>query len=63
MLREFLSPEDFKTGIVAYLKRYSYQNTVNTHLWESLSSVSVKYKRVETNICNKEGLGGETITI
>ncbi|KAI5618528.1 endoplasmic reticulum aminopeptidase 1 isoform X1 [Silurus asotus] len=37
MLREFLSPEAFKTGIVAYLKRYSYQNTVNTHLWESLT--------------------------
>ncbi|KAK2845866.1 hypothetical protein Q7C36_010720 [Tachysurus vachellii] len=39
MLREFLSPEDFKLGIVAYLKRYSYQNTVNTHLWESLTAV------------------------
>ncbi|KAG7318618.1 hypothetical protein KOW79_018373 [Hemibagrus wyckioides] len=38
MLREFLSPEDFKLGIVAYLKRYSYQNTVNTHLWESLTA-------------------------
>ncbi|KAK3538610.1 hypothetical protein QTP86_007678 [Hemibagrus guttatus] len=40
MLREFLSAEDFKLGIVAYLKRYSYQNTVNTHLWESLTAHS-----------------------
>ncbi|XP_053337271.1 endoplasmic reticulum aminopeptidase 1b isoform X1 [Clarias gariepinus] len=38
MLREFLSPDVFKKGIVAYLKRYSYQNTVNTHLWESLTA-------------------------
>uniref|UniRef100_A0A4W4GGH6 Aminopeptidase n=1 Tax=Electrophorus electricus TaxID=8005 RepID=A0A4W4GGH6_ELEEL len=40
MLREFLSPEVFKMGIVQYLKRYSYQNTINTHLWESLTTVS-----------------------
>ncbi|KAK1806864.1 hypothetical protein P4O66_005352 [Electrophorus voltai] len=38
MLREFLSPEVFKMGIVQYLKRYSYQNTINTHLWESLTT-------------------------
>ncbi|XP_062874242.1 endoplasmic reticulum aminopeptidase 1b [Trichomycterus rosablanca] len=38
MLREFLTPEHFKMGIVKYLKRYSYQNTVNTHLWESLTT-------------------------
>uniref|UniRef100_A0A8B9KWP1 Endoplasmic reticulum aminopeptidase 1b n=1 Tax=Astyanax mexicanus TaxID=7994 RepID=A0A8B9KWP1_ASTMX len=40
MLREFLTPEEFKSGIVRYLKKYSYQNTVNTHLWESLTTVS-----------------------
>lgn len=39
MLREFLTPEDFKLGIVRYLKRYSYQNTVNSNLWESLTNV------------------------
>ncbi|KAI4877169.1 hypothetical protein NFI96_020664 [Prochilodus magdalenae] len=38
MLREFLTPEEFKSGIVQYLKQYSYQSTVNTHLWESLTS-------------------------
>uniref|UniRef100_A0A4W4GJK4 Aminopeptidase n=1 Tax=Electrophorus electricus TaxID=8005 RepID=A0A4W4GJK4_ELEEL len=42
MLREFLSPEVFKMGIVQYLKRYSYQNTINTHLWESLTTLDVK---------------------
>ncbi|XP_072520732.1 endoplasmic reticulum aminopeptidase 1b [Salminus brasiliensis] len=38
MLREFLTPDVFKSGIVRYLKQYSYQNTVNTHLWESLTT-------------------------
>uniref|UniRef100_A0AAY4CMT3 Aminopeptidase n=1 Tax=Denticeps clupeoides TaxID=299321 RepID=A0AAY4CMT3_9TELE len=45
MLRDFLTPEAFKIGIVRYLKRYSYQNTVNSHLWESL-----------TNICQSDSL-------
>ncbi|KTG39435.1 hypothetical protein cypCar_00014795 [Cyprinus carpio] len=45
MLREFLTPDAFKLGIVRYLKRYSYQNTVNSNLWESL-----------TNVCDSDGL-------
>ncbi|KAK2837913.1 hypothetical protein Q5P01_015125 [Channa striata] len=45
MLRDFLTPEAFEIGIIRYLKRYSYQNTVNSHLWESLS-----------NICNSDDL-------
>lgn len=40
MLRDFLTPEAFKIGIVRYLRQYSYQNTVNAHLWESLTNVS-----------------------
>ncbi|KAG5261751.1 hypothetical protein AALO_G00287940 [Alosa alosa] len=39
MLRDFLTPEGFKIGIIRYLRQHSYQNTVNAHLWESLSSV------------------------
>ncbi|KAM7415828.1 hypothetical protein PAMA_018063 [Pampus argenteus] len=45
MLRDFLTPEAFEVGIIRYLKRYSYQNTVNSHLWESL-----------TDICNSDDL-------
>lgn len=45
MLRDFLTPEAFEIGIIRYLKRYSYQNTVNSHLWESL-----------TNLCSSDGL-------
>ncbi|MEQ2212065.1 Endoplasmic reticulum aminopeptidase 1, partial [Xenoophorus captivus] len=39
MLRDFLGPEAFEIGIIRYLKRYSYQNTVNSHLWESLTDI------------------------
>ncbi|XP_046879168.1 endoplasmic reticulum aminopeptidase 1b isoform X1 [Hypomesus transpacificus] len=39
MLRDFLTAEAFKIGIVRYLRRYSFQNTVNSHLWESLSNI------------------------
>uniref|UniRef100_A0A671KCQ7 Aminopeptidase n=1 Tax=Sinocyclocheilus anshuiensis TaxID=1608454 RepID=A0A671KCQ7_9TELE len=42
MLREFLTPDAFKLGIVRYLKRYSYQNTVNSNLWESLTNGRMK---------------------
>uniref|UniRef100_A0A8C1N143 Aminopeptidase n=1 Tax=Cyprinus carpio TaxID=7962 RepID=A0A8C1N143_CYPCA len=42
MLREFLTPDAFKLGIVRYLKRYSYQNTVNSNLWESLTNGRLK---------------------
>lgn len=45
MLRDFLTPEAFEIGIIRYLKRYSYQNTVSSHLWESL-----------TNICDSDDL-------
>lgn len=45
MLQDFLTPEAFEIGIIRYLKKYSYQNTVNSHLWESL-----------TDICNSDVL-------
>lgn len=39
MLQDFLTPEAFEIGIIRYLKKYSYQNTVNSHLWESLTDI------------------------
>ncbi|XP_041644089.1 endoplasmic reticulum aminopeptidase 1b [Cheilinus undulatus] len=45
MLRDFMTPDAFEIGIIRYLKRYSYQNTINSHLWESL-----------TNICNSDDM-------
>uniref|UniRef100_A0A673WVM3 Aminopeptidase n=1 Tax=Salmo trutta TaxID=8032 RepID=A0A673WVM3_SALTR len=50
MLRDFLTPEAFKIGIVRYLRRYSYQNTVNSHLWESLTNVSVQHTNSQHTI-------------
>uniref|UniRef100_A0A3Q2YBD9 Aminopeptidase n=1 Tax=Hippocampus comes TaxID=109280 RepID=A0A3Q2YBD9_HIPCM len=40
MLKDFLTPDVFEVGILRYLKRYSYKNTANSHLWESLTNVS-----------------------
>uniref|UniRef100_A0A8C5HW04 Aminopeptidase n=1 Tax=Gouania willdenowi TaxID=441366 RepID=A0A8C5HW04_GOUWI len=40
MLRDYLSPTVFEIGIIRYLKRFSYQNTVNSNLWESLTNVT-----------------------
>lgn len=39
MLQDFLTPMAFEIGIIRYLKKYSYQNTVNSHLWESLTDI------------------------
>nr|XP_012773537.2 endoplasmic reticulum aminopeptidase 1 [Maylandia zebra] len=58
MLRDFLTPEAFEIGIVRYLKRYSYQNTVNSHLWESLTNICSSHDLDEgrlkhTEFCSK----------
>eukprot|EP00066_Takifugu_rubripes_P028697 XP_011617963.1 PREDICTED: endoplasmic reticulum aminopeptidase 1 [Takifugu rubripes] len=39
MLRDFVTPEAFEIGIIRYLRRFSYQNTVSRHLWESLTDL------------------------
>ncbi|KAM8887021.1 endoplasmic reticulum aminopeptidase 1b isoform 1-T5 [Spinachia spinachia] len=54
MLRDFLTPEAFEVGIIRYLKRYSYQNTVNSHLWESLSNICDSDDLVQGRIKHKE---------
>ena len=40
MLRDYLSADTFKRGIVQYLQKYSYKNTKNEDLWNSMASVS-----------------------
>ncbi|XP_029798495.1 endoplasmic reticulum aminopeptidase 1 isoform X2 [Suricata suricatta] len=36
MLRDYLSADVFKSGIVQYLQKYSYKNTKNEDLWNSM---------------------------
>lgn len=40
MLRDYLSADTFKRGIVQYLQKYSYKTTKNEDLWNSMASVS-----------------------
>jgi aminopeptidase N len=40
MLHEYLGKNGFRLGLVHYLKKYSYKNTVTTDLWDALSEVS-----------------------
>lgn len=41
MLRDYISADAFKSGIVQYLQKYSYRNTRNEDLWNSMASVSM----------------------
>uniref|UniRef100_A0A4W6GA61 Aminopeptidase n=1 Tax=Lates calcarifer TaxID=8187 RepID=A0A4W6GA61_LATCA len=38
MLRHFLTDDVFQSGIVRYLRKYSYKNAHNQDLWDSLSN-------------------------
>ncbi|XP_014652500.1 PREDICTED: endoplasmic reticulum aminopeptidase 1 isoform X1 [Ceratotherium simum simum] len=39
MLRDYLSADAFKSGIVQYLQKYSYKNTKNEDLWNSMANI------------------------
>ncbi|XP_032701883.1 endoplasmic reticulum aminopeptidase 1 [Lontra canadensis] len=39
MLRDYISADAFKSGIVQYLQKYSYKNTRNEDLWNSMASI------------------------
>ncbi|XP_068460790.1 endoplasmic reticulum aminopeptidase 1b isoform X2 [Clinocottus analis] len=54
MLQDFLTPEVFEIGIIRYLKRYSYQNTVSSNLWESLTDICGSDDLVEGRMKHKE---------
>ena len=48
MLKDFLSEETFRKGIIHYLKKFTYRNAKNDDLWHSLSNVShrLSYRRL-----------------
>uniref|UniRef100_A0A4X2KH17 Aminopeptidase n=2 Tax=Vombatus ursinus TaxID=29139 RepID=A0A4X2KH17_VOMUR len=39
MLRDYLNADVFKAGIVQYLQKYSYKNTKNEDLWNSMTNI------------------------
>ncbi|XP_055968368.1 endoplasmic reticulum aminopeptidase 1 [Sorex fumeus] len=39
MLRDYLGADAFKSGIIHYLQKFSYKNTRNEDLWDSLASI------------------------
>ncbi|KAM5330109.1 endoplasmic reticulum aminopeptidase 1 [Glossophaga mutica] len=39
MLRDYLGADTFKSGIVHYLQKYSYKNTKNEDLWNSMANI------------------------
>ncbi|XP_066237978.1 endoplasmic reticulum aminopeptidase 1 [Saccopteryx leptura] len=39
MLRDYLGADAFKSGIVQYLQKYSYKNTQNEDLWNSMANI------------------------
>ncbi|XP_037009748.2 endoplasmic reticulum aminopeptidase 2 [Artibeus jamaicensis] len=42
MLKDFLSKEKFRKGVIHYLKKFSYRNAKNDDLWHSLSNSCVE---------------------
>uniref|UniRef100_A0A667XWA7 Aminopeptidase n=1 Tax=Myripristis murdjan TaxID=586833 RepID=A0A667XWA7_9TELE len=44
MLRYFLTDDVFQSGIVRYLRKYSYSNAHNQDLWDSLANVKTHTK-------------------
>lgn len=42
MLEAHVGPDDFRTGIRNYMKRYAYRNTVSDNLWDEIEAASGK---------------------
>ncbi|XP_007466930.1 PREDICTED: endoplasmic reticulum aminopeptidase 2 isoform X2 [Lipotes vexillifer] len=51
MLKDFLSEEKFKKGIIHYLKKFSYRNAKNDDLWSSLSNDCLESDSTSGGFC------------
>ncbi|XP_003975193.2 endoplasmic reticulum aminopeptidase 2 [Takifugu rubripes] len=51
MLRHFLTDEVFQSGIVRYLRKFSYRNTHNQDLWDSLSNTCSEEDFLRNEYC------------
>jgi len=46
MLSDYLTADIFKARLVQYLQKYSYQNTKNEDLWNSMTNASIPYSLI-----------------
>uniref|UniRef100_A0A8C6CUI2 Aminopeptidase n=1 Tax=Moschus moschiferus TaxID=68415 RepID=A0A8C6CUI2_MOSMO len=51
MLKDFLSEETFRKGIIHYLKKFSYRNAKNDDLWHSLSNNCLESDSTSGGFC------------
>jgi aminopeptidase N len=57
MLENYVGPTAFQNGVQAYMKRYSYKNTVTDNLWDELEKASgKKIKEIADDFTNKPGI-------
>ena len=57
MLENYVGPTAFQKGVQAYMKRYSYKNTVTDNLWDELEKASgKKIKEIADDFTNKPGI-------
>ncbi|XP_071338888.1 endoplasmic reticulum aminopeptidase 2 [Trachinotus anak] len=55
MLRHFLTDEVFQSGIVRYLRKYSYKNAHNQDLWDSLANTCSEEDFISGKHCYSSG--------
>ncbi|XP_037009732.2 endoplasmic reticulum aminopeptidase 1 [Artibeus jamaicensis] len=53
MLRDYLGADTFKSGIVHYLQKYSYENTKNEDLWNSMASICPSDTEMVDGFCSR----------
>lgn len=51
MLRHFLTDEVFQSGLVHYLRKFSYGNTKNEDLWDSMANICTKEDFTAGDFC------------
>ncbi|XP_032873239.1 endoplasmic reticulum aminopeptidase 2-like isoform X2 [Amblyraja radiata] len=51
MLRNFLTDEVFQSGLVRYLRKFSYGNTKNEDLWDSMANTCTKEDFTSGDFC------------
>jgi aminopeptidase N len=61
MMHKFLGEEIFRKGVSNYLKKHSYANANQDHLWESLTETAHKEQSLELSISVKDIMDSWTL--